>query len=247
MEIIQGNIPNEVYELMKCDWYDHDEAKGTVSATSLIKPTRELILLERHYDKIKVQAIKQMWKVLGSSIHAMLEKIPKGDGDTREERLFCEVGGEKISGKYDRVLKGTLIDYKVTSAWTLVFGDRKSEWIKQLSILRYLYWTKYKIELNDKANIVCIFRDWVKYMVRGKYPTEPSVTVPIKLFSIEKTEKFIESRVKAIQDARKLDDLDLPLCSLEERWWNEKKSKCIKCHDYCDVAEFCSQFSKENI
>ena len=58
---------------------------------------------------------------------------------SQEERIFSEFCGRIISGASDLYTNKKISDYKVTSAWTQVYGSRTEEWTGQLNIYAYLF------------------------------------------------------------------------------------------------------------
>ena len=195
---------------------------------------------------MEIDASDRVWSLFGSSVHAVLDKLP---GDT-EERLFAWAHNRKISGKYDRIENGRLNDYKVTSVWTVVYESRYEDWIDQLSIYRWLYWVNKGIKLDDTGVIIAILRDWTKRDLEktktGKYPKFPIVEIPLKLYPITMTQLLVENKVEAIMAAEKLKDEELPECNKEERWWNEKKQEFMKCAKYCNGYKWCHQVKRTN-
>lgn len=240
MKIVnKSNIPEAVFNFLKNDLYDGEKNGNSFSATELLKPVQEIILTRRHWGEIEVDASDRLWSLFGQGIHAVLEKE---EGAEPIERLYAEIGGKTISGKFDRIKNGILYDFKVTSAFTLMYDSRREEWRDQLSIYRWLYWKKYGKELDKVGRIVAILRDWsAKDLKEGsKYPASPIMEVSIPLRSLEDTEKMLESKLKAIEDAWNANG-NMPKCSDEERWWNEKKKVYNKCARYCVAFKFCKQ------
>jgi hypothetical protein len=168
----------------------------------------------------------------------------------KEERLKHKLdNGIVVSGKYDLIKDNTLMDYKSTSAWSMVFGSKTDDWIKQLSIYRWLYHKAKDIKLNDVAKIVLIFRDWnrkdyekqLEKNEKTKYPKSPIDSLSIELDTINDTFLFIHNKVEDIVKSEKL----LDKCTKEERWFNFK-TKCFnKCGRYCSASKFCIQYQKE--
>lgn len=246
MKIINNGLPEPIYQWLLTDFYDTEQAKGSISITSLLKPIQEYLLVQRHIEEIEVDATDRIWSLFGSSVHAVLDKL---EGDT-EERLFADILGRKISGKYDRVENNTLHDYKVTSVWTLIFKSRLDEWAFQGSGYRYLYFKNKGVKLSDTANYIVICRDWAERDKEKKnYPKLPIVEVKIPLLSLEATEKMLTDKVLKIIEAEKLEDDKLPHCNPEERWYNPKKDEFMKCAKYCNARSFCHQwkFEKEQM
>ncbi len=243
MKIVNNGLPTIIYEWLCQDFYDTEAAKGTISATGLKKSIQEFILTARHIDEIEVDATDRIWSLFGSGCHAVLEKL-QGNYQ-QEERLFAMVKGKKVSGKFDLIVDHVLHDFKVTSAWTLVFGDRKEEWKHQLSTYRWLYWKSKKEILESKGVIIAILRDWEKKKVGQKnYPVLPIVEVPIQLYPLSTIQLMIEDKIMALKQAEKLPDSELPECTREERWWNEKKQEYMKCSKYCLARQFCQQIKR---
>ena len=251
MRIINDGLPELIYKFLTKDSYDHSKAKNTITATQLLKPTQEYVLSQRYKDKIVVQASKLLWRVFGSAIHSVLET----DVDS-EERLYHTFDDTIISGKFDKIYKNEITDYKCTSALTVAYGSRIKEWRDQLSIYKYLYWKNKFIELSDVGKIIAIFRDWSDYdltrkrkdgsLVFPKYPKSPMLEIPIKLLTLDETEKFISNKLSDIKKEMNKKDSDLNECSNEDCWYSEKKDAYNKCEKYCDVKNFCMQYKKRN-
>ena len=235
------NLPEPIVEFLKQDFYDYDVKGDSISATQLLKPVQEIVLIMRHSDEIEVDVSSMLWKVLGSGVHAVLEKL-KEDNSEIIKRLFADVDGVKISGKFDRIKDKKITDYKVTSAWSVVYDSRSKEWVEQLSIYRWLWFVTHAEELKDKGSIIAILRDWNERDAgKTNYPKSAMVEIELDLMSLENTHKFISEKVKAIKDAIKIKDGELPKCTNEERWWNEKKKVYNKCEKYCNAYKFCNQ------
>lgn len=242
MKIVnRSNLPYLVYKFLEQDFYDSDASKGTISATTFLKPLQEIILTERYSDKIEVDSIDRIWSLFGSGIHAVLEKIEDSSIENIE-RVYADVLGEKVSGKWDVLKDNTLTDYKVTSVWSYIFGSRKNEHKTQLSIYRWLYYKQKNVVLNDEGNIILIFRDWAERdKEKDGYPEKPILEIKYKLYSFEAVEKFLTKKVGEIQKSRKLKDEELPECTNEQRWYNKRTGKFNKCFKYCLAKDYCVQ------
>lgn len=242
MKIVNSqNLPQSVYKWLSQDFYDNEAASGTISATSLKKPIQEFLLTQRHKEELEVDATERIWSLFGSGIHAVLDKV---EGQT-EERLFAKVKGRVVSGKYDRVENNEVQDYKVTSVYTLIYGSREEDWRFQLSVYRWLYWKNKGVKLSDTGKIIVILRDWAQRDTdKPKYPPRPIMELPIDLYPVSTTQLMIEDKVKAIKQAEKLEDKDLPECTPEDRWFNQRKQQFIKCERYCTARAFCQQLKR---
>lgn len=236
------NLPKPIYLWLSRSFYDHEAAKDTITATTLIKPVQEIVLCQRHKEEIEVDAIDQVWSVYGSGIHSGLERL-KDPEVVPIERLKTTVSGMLVSGKFDLIYILRMYDYKVTSVWTLIYKSRLKEWRMQLSIYRYLFWRVKNVVLDSVGGIIAILRDWSERELKKKadYPIRPIVEVPLRLHSIERTEKWIETKIAAIRACEWLPDSRLPECSPAERWFNRKTGTFNKCESYCNARAFCHQ------
>lgn len=245
MKIVnRSKVPFVLFKWLQQDFYDNADAAGTISMTTLIKPTQAVILQKRYDEKIEIDAASRFWSLLGQGVHAVLEKVEDAK-IVPIERLKVKFGKHTVSGKFDLIYSKKLSDFKVTSAYTAVYGSRLEEWKLQLSGYRYLYWKVYNILLNDTGSIIGIFRDWQKSKVEEVgYPKHPITEMNIRLMSIVETEAWIKSRLKLLDSADTKRDSMLPNCSEEDRWMHHRNKRNLRCESFCDVSEFCSQFKR---
>ena len=287
------NIPEEIIRAVHNDSYS--KGASTISVTGLLRPPQMRLLEEKHIDDISVDVSDEIWKLLGQSVHNILERANENNKDTiTEQRMFSVVKDWTISGQTDSIdIKDNILkDYKVTSVWSIVSAqtEGKAEWEQQLNLYAYLY-RKNTGKNIDGLNIIAIARDWNKnqYMRNGgNYPPSPISVIEVRLWTDEEQEEFVNQRVSIHQDAEigYLINNDLPLCTDAERWRRkdtyrvEKKGRksavrvldtqdeadefmeghkdkkqmnivfakgeCIRCANYCDVAQFCNQNKEES-
>ena len=214
------NLPQSVYEALAYDDYDHNDDPNTISVTELIMPPKIRALRKRHADEIVEDVSDNLWKLLGTAVHHVLADV----SDTNrlvEERLSEKIGGWTISGKADIYhANGLLQDYKITSAWGMVFEPQgKREWHEQLNLYSWLI--RGQGLPVESAEVVVILRDWQKSKAKAdaKYPQIACVVVPIPLWDADRLGNYIGSRLVlhgAAQSAES--DDDIPTCTPEERW-----------------------------
>ena len=226
--------------------YDHNDDPSAISATSLMKPTR-MVALERIYRYApKVVDVSDLVNSgVGNALHLTLEKaIDKTDSDKfyritgirkedieirQEVRQSRKVGDFIVSGKYDLLMKlknqntYTLGDLKTMKTFGIT-KDRDAkilEWVKQLSIYRYLN-TEKDVVIGDQAIILVLYTDWSPmYTKQPNYPQHKLDAITVKLWDKETTEKYITGQLDAIKKAIvnyfKQGDVGV-LCSAEDLW-----------------------------
>jgi len=240
----RNKLPELIYRFLEQDFYDHEAVSGTISATTLLKPVQEIILTERYSDRIEIDAIDRIWTIFGSAVHEVLSRI-EGEDIEQEKRLYTDIEGIRVSGKFDIVNMNRIYDYKVTSAWTIVYGSRNEDWKKQLSLYRWIYWKERNVLLDDTGYIIAILRDWSRSNIGGRYPELPIIQLEYKLELVDVIENFVKRKIDEIMRAREMDDTELPRCTDRERWWNDKTGRYMRCEKYCMVKDFCQQIKKE--
>jgi hypothetical protein len=194
---------------------DYDKV-GDISVTSLLLPPRIRQLTRRHANEIVEDISEGIWRLMGSMGHKILERADT-DNHLPEERLTTQLHGWTVSGKADLLAPDmTLSDYKFTSVWAM--KDEKKEWTEQLNLYAWLY--RHNGFEVKAARIVGILRDWSKPKAAREpdYPQQQVVVRHVPLWSAEEQEALAGLHVRAHQQAEKLSDDDLPLCTPEERW-----------------------------
>ena len=228
----KSNLPKVIERAVINDPYD--SSGSNISTTRLIAPPRIRVLEMRNWDLIEDDVSNRIFSLLGQSVHHILERS-KLKVDLAERRLFYKddkiTNGWTLSGQFDLLSRqGDLTDFKVTSAWAALdaLTNGKDEWENQLNVLDFLCrknqktLTRYKKEVKVKSlNIMAILRDWskLKVMQSDNYPRKQVVMIPIRRWSEEEQENYVQARIKLHQDAEKTNDL--PLCTAKERWRKE--------------------------
>lgn len=137
--------------------------------------------------------------------------------------MSIKTAGRKISGQVDCYAAGTITDYKVTSVWSRIFGDRIGEWEAQVNIYAELYeQAGYPV---DKVEVLTIYRDWSAREAKKdpeRYPQTPAEVIKLNLWPMEKRRDFILARVTGNVLAEAMKDANLPECTADEMW--EKKT-----------------------
>lgn len=237
-----ANLPASIIRALENDPYD--AGKADISTTRLINPPQLETLRYRHKDEITEDYSERLWSLLGQAAHVVLERS-RPEGSIAEKRYFADIEGWTVSGAVDLIDQGVLIDYKVTSVWTHIYGSRLDEWTAQGNVNRWLAYKNGNGTINSLKNIL-ILRDWSKSDANriGNYPLVQVVEQPLKLWPIEAAEAYVRERVKLHQAARAATDEELMECTPEEYWQNAKTGRRTRCEQYCSAAAFCNQFKK---
>jgi hypothetical protein len=262
------NLPAAIVAAVQNDPY---VGGGDISVTKLIDAPQRRVLWAKHQDRIVEDVSERIWALLGQAVHHILERADTGA--QVEERLFADVEGWTLSGQFDRLhLADKLLqDYKVTTVWK---KDGSEGWTQQLNVLR---WLAHRNDLAvERLEIVAIFRDWRKTDAgrRADYPPAAVATIPVPVWTLDETERFIVERIHKHQAAR--GGLFTP-CTDGERWYSGTQYAIIKpggkkalrvldappteipegyevqvrpgefkrCLHYCEVASFCPQWQAE--
>ena len=206
----------------------HNEA-GCFSATTLNKGAKEIILTDRHFDEITVDAADSVWAVWGTAVHALLESQP--DNNFHEEYFKVPVSNSFVTGQVDSydMENGVINDWKTASVWKVQFNDF-NDWRAQG--LTYA-WLLQQSGLDvKKCRFVALLKDHSKTKAKtdSSYPQSPVFIYEFDVTAadMEETAARILAKVQEIESAYKLDDDAIEPCSAEERWADGEKWAVMK-------------------
>lgn len=225
------------------------EIKSDISVTQLIN-SPQIVKLQREYsDQLTEDASENVYSLLGSLIHQMLENVGGNmDGFTVEKRIYHDVaipemGQWKVSGMFDVYDwdRKTLSDYKLCSVWEYINGP-KVDWVRQLNLLAFMaIHNGYEVE---RLTVEAVYRDWSKGKASqgNNYPPAQTQTIEIPLWSYGEQQAYIEDRVEAHMLAQNGHPYE---CTEEDRWakpdqWavmKEGRKSAIKLHLVEEDAE----------
>ena len=202
---------------------------GTLSATTLLKGDKEIVLYDRHFDELTQDAAELVWATFGTAVHSIMEN--QEDDAFKEEAFEVPVGDWKVTGRVDRydLEHEILEDWKTASVWKVIYGDF-SEWKAQG--LTYA-WLMKQSGLNVKrCRFIALLKDHSKTEAKRK-PDYPQRPVYIYEFDVteadlEATEARIKAKIASVTEAYKLGDDDIPPCTEEERWATATKYAVMK-------------------
>lgn len=230
------------------------------SVTTILNPSRYVILSRRHNSEVEQDVADMIWLLFGVSFHSILENSRAEEEQLQEQYLKQDLGmfdkeleGYKLSGKADLLdtKTNTMIDYKTTSVYKVMFGDYE-DWRKQLLMYAWLF-RQQGYEVN-KGQIVALMKDHSKS--KAKYDrTYPQY--PVKVIDFEfndqdfvDIEKEIIDKFKELKRCEQLKDNELPMCTMEERWndgnkYAVKKKGNKRAERVFDTKEQAEEYMKE--
>lgn len=185
------NLPRTIVNAVSV--YNRKPSSTRFSVSDLIAPPQIHRLKMGHWDELKEDASDRLWVLLGSATHYVLVK--GADKNTlSEEKMEAKVGAVTVVGMADLWDNGELSDWKVTSVYSFILGD-KPEWEAQLNLYAWLY-RQHGFEV-DKLTINAILRDWQgsKALADSDYPRIPFQSVDIPIWTPAKCGQFIKDSI----------------------------------------------------
>ena len=244
------NLPLPLQVWLAGDSYDYVNNPKYISATSILKPVRQIVLSKRLpeqdidiSDKIAVNTgtaihdgIERSWDNPGIGLMKLnyplefLEKIlvnPKPEDIKKdsipvyiEQRAIKEFNGYSIGGKFDFVINGALHDIKTTSVYTYMNDSHAKDYILQGSIYK---WLNPEIITSNTLTINFVFTDWSSASAKAKsdYPQSRCAFREYPLMSTEEVEAYLRDKLNSVTENIDKDEADICECSDEELWRSE--------------------------
>lgn len=200
---------------------NHTYKPNRYSVTEVLGGTCEAVLKRRHAEEATEDVSDRLWAILGTVVHKVLESAQSGPEQHQEQWLCVKVGDYELSGIFDLYddSTGTVTDWKVTSVYTVLFGDFE-KWRKQT--LAYCWMLRQKGFNAHRGQIVAMLRDHNMRKARTEkdYPPHPVFTIEWDF--TEDDFKAIESDIFAwfgeVWHQEITDDGELEPCSPEACW-----------------------------
>lgn len=215
--------------LVKAVSTERHNKPGTLSVTTLLKGTKEIILTERHWDEMTDDVSDRVWAVFGTAVHTLLES--EGENEFTEEQMSFRVGDITVTGRIDNynMETGTISDWKTASVWKVKMRDF-SDWYQQ-GIL-YAWLLRKNGFPAEKCRFVALLKDHSKSKARidSQYPACPCYVYE---FNVDKTDIVTAEnlvRLKITEYLRLHDKPDdkIPPCLPDERWADDEKWAVMK-------------------
>ena len=244
------NMSESLGVWLATETYSGTGGERTISATELLKSVRQIVLSRRVdsaqvtpnlnsliASRIGVaihDAIRLSWvnptrikalEALGLPAHKYVVNpegpVPDGMIDVRtEQRTDKVIDGWTVSGEYDLVIAGQLMDTKTTKGFVIQKRLHDAKWVMQGSIYR---WLNPEVITDDSVVIECIVLDWTATAARAapEYPQQQWVGLRLTLKSIQETESFIRTKLEEITKHLDTPEPELPECTDEDLWRSE--------------------------
>ena len=222
--------------LASSDYDLEEQTEKTISATTLLKSTRQIILSSRaSKEALLLGDISSLVQTsIGSAIHSAIEKALKEPDRAcealgikvpkvsihQEQRVNRELLGWTVTGKYDLVINGQVQDFKTTSVWTYLKQNMADKYIMQGSIYR---WLNPDLITDDMLVIHYIFTDWSS--AREEKPPTRVVSQEYALKPINETENYLKRKLSELNKYWDEEEVKLPFCNDEELWRESPKFK----------------------
>jgi hypothetical protein len=206
----------------------HNRA-GSLSATTLLKGDKEIVLYDRHFEELTQDAADLVWATFGTAFHAIMEK--QDSEAFKEEAFEVEVEGWKVTGRVDFYdMKNEILgDYKTASVWKVIYQDF-ADWKAQGLTYAWLM-KQHGLEVK-RCEFTAFLKDHSKTEAKRKpdYPQQPvyKYAFDVTEADLEATEGRIRAKIKSVTEAYKLGDDDIEPCTAEERWETATKYAVMK-------------------
>lgn len=94
---------------------------GRLSVTTLLDAPLRRLLSMKHFYSVEEEVSDNLWALLGTAVHYVIEK---GSADDTETKLEIPLAGATLVGVIDYHRDGHVIDWKCTSTYSVIFSNR---------------------------------------------------------------------------------------------------------------------------
>lgn len=240
------------------DSYDYVADPKYISATSLLKPVRQVILEKRLEGTPDGDISDMITSKYGTSIHSGIEEAwlsPKLPNNLRKlginEKTISKVkinpkepNEEDINIYLEKRSTRKLGDWTIGGKFDLVIDGKLFD-NKSTSTWSYIYgskvddytkqlsiyrWLNKDIITDDDFTINYIFTDWsqTKALQQKDYPQCRIISKDYHLLSLAETERFIKNKLDLLDKYMDAPESELPECTDEELWRELPKYKYYK-------------------
>lgn len=245
------DIPLGLALWLAVDDYDFVKTDNAISATGLLKSTRQIVLSSRISSADNnVDVSSRISSRIGNAIHDSIDRawtsnyqqglallgypqkvidsirINPSEPEEGTIPVYIEQRGE-------RQLDG----FTISAKYDLVINGELND-TKNTSVFTAKNNTKeadYKLQgsiyrwvhsdkiTSDYIIINWLFSDWKRSMVNSHpdYPKAQAMSFRVELFSLEETEQWLSNKLKEIKTYWDVPEAELPLCNSKELWQSD--------------------------
>ena len=217
-------LPKQLVDLVSSDY---KPTEHQYSCTTILKPTRQIILERRYTNEIEQDVSDMCWMIFGTAVHSIIENSKEDEGQFKEEKLKVDLGkyweelkGYYLSGRSDMIdlIEKEITDWKTCSAWKIIFNDFQ-DWKNEMLIYA---WAVHDLGFSvDKAKAIAFIKDHnkTKSKTDRRYPKLP---IWVEKFNFSEDDfnsikEFIYNKFMELKKYEDVSDDELPLCTPEER------------------------------
>ncbi len=222
---------------------------GNYSATTLNKGVKEILLQERHWNELTVDAADNVWAIFGTAVHKIFESQRTSNSCFTEEKFNIPVSNSHVTGQIDLydMEKGIITDWKTASVYKVMKGDF-SDWHRQGMVYAWLL-KQSGLDVH-KCSFIALLKDHSKTKAKtdSSYPQSPVYVYEFEVTpeELELTGERITAKIKEIEVAIWQEDDDIPPCTPEERWADGDKWAVMKNGRKSAIRVFDTEEDAEN-
>lgn len=168
------------------------------------------------------EALKTILGELGysSGVIERLEVNPEpftGKGIYTHQRRNRDIAGISVSGEFDFILNGEIIDLKTTKTYTYINRVTEDKFKWQMSLYAWIFSDMVQ---KNTGTLVYLLTDWSPSN-KPDHPPHAAPSARIPLYSTQEVERFIRKKVRELQRYQDTPEKELPYCTEEELWMKE--------------------------
>jgi hypothetical protein len=198
---------------------ERHNAAGCISATTLLKGVKEIILTDRHWNKLEDDVSDRVWAIWGTAVHSLLQQ--EGENDFAEQEMSYPVGDITVTGCIDNydMQHGVICDYKTASVNKVKFNSFSDWWYQGMIYAWLMRKNNFAVK---KCRFIALLKDHSKTDAARdhQYPKNPVFVYEfdVNFLNLLKIENFIKNKVREYTRCVELGDNDIPPCTPDERW-----------------------------